>query len=255
MRDSSNGHTADNRLILIIEDEELVRNYISQLLVKAGWNTVAVGSAHEAVAELGQTAFRAVICLDRPHTGLELIKKRPARNRQTPFVFLTGRGNVDRCRAAFLYGAHNFLEKPCQPQTILDAIEQATRRFNVGAHDSSAALTHVHQALQIIDERYADYLLSVAGLAEGAKLTPEHFSRLFKDQVGRNPLEYIHHVRVGKSLPLLKDPTKSIYEIAVDCGFLNSTVFGIWFRRLHGVTPTAWRRNEVRRDKDQISNT
>ena len=64
----------------------------------------------------------------------------------------------------------------------------------------------------------------------------------FKHYLGRSPAEEIRRVRLEKGQELLARTDNSIGEIAVTCGFANSTRFGVAFRQRFGMTPLAYRK-------------
>lgn len=68
----------------------------------------------------------------------------------------------------------------------------------------------------------------------------------FQHYLGRSPAEEIRRVRLEKGQELLARTDLSIGEIAVACGFANSTRFGVSFRKRFGQTPLAYRKQLVR---------
>ena len=94
---------SSRRKILLVEDEELVRNYLKHQLQEGSWNVTAVGSGEDALAQLESTTFDAVLCdldLKRGPTGLDVLARMPSANEGTPFVLLTAHGSTGRCREA-----------------------------------------------------------------------------------------------------------------------------------------------------------
>lgn len=68
----------------------------------------------------------------------------------------------------------------------------------------------------------------------------------FQHYLGRSPAEEIRRVRLEKGRELLARSEMSIGEIAVACGFANSTRFGVAFRKRFGQTPLAYRKQLLR---------
>lgn len=68
----------------------------------------------------------------------------------------------------------------------------------------------------------------------------------FQHYLGRSPAEEIRRVRLEKGQELLARTDLSIGEIALACGFANSTRFGVAFRKRFGQTPLAYRKQLVR---------
>ncbi|MDZ4656378.1 MAG: DNA-binding transcriptional regulator [Bythopirellula sp.] len=68
----------------------------------------------------------------------------------------------------------------------------------------------------------------------------------FQHYLGRSPAEEIRRVRLEKGKELLARSDFSIGEIAVACGFANTTRFGVAFRKRYGQTPLAYRKQLLR---------
>jgi len=72
-------------------------------------------------------------------------------------------------------------------------------------------------------------------------LSPRYFSRIIKDKTGRSAREWISAVVIDESLLLLEDPENSIKDIAFKLSFPNQSLFGRYFLKYHGQTPSAYR--------------
>jgi AraC family transcriptional regulator len=86
--------------------------------------------------------------------------------------------------------------------------------------------------------------LSIGTAASEAGLSEFHFIRLFGEVVGQTPSDYITERRLTHAAELLKGTSKSVQEIALDCGYQNPSAFSRAFRRRFGVTPLGHRKAE-----------
>ena len=68
-----------------------------------------------------------------------------------------------------------------------------------------------------------------------------HLARLFKEQYGQTPNEYLNWLRAKKAADLLIHSQTSIQNIALDCGFGSLSSFYDWFKRRYGVSPNKYR--------------
>jgi AraC family transcriptional regulator len=82
---------------------------------------------------------------------------------------------------------------------------------------------------------------SLDELAVIAGCSPFHFARLFKATVGVSPHQYFIKQRIQRSQFMLARSEISITKVATDLGFDSSSHFAATFRRIVGVTPSAFR--------------
>jgi AraC-like DNA-binding protein len=83
---------------------------------------------------------------------------------------------------------------------------------------------------------------TVAEMAAHIGLSPAHLTVVFRQQVGRTPVEHVTVMRLERACALLDERRLSVTAIALDLGFCSSQWFATVFRRHCGVSPSAWRR-------------
>lgn len=90
--------------------------------------------------------------------------------------------------------------------------------------------------------RHFDQDLPLQTLADQAHYSPYHFHRLFKQQVGEAPKQYLLRLRLEKAIKeLIFYPQKSVYAIAMDCGFSSQSVFARAFKNKYGIPSEQYR--------------
>ena len=87
--------------------------------------------------------------------------------------------------------------------------------------------------------------LDLKTLSAHANLSPIYFHKLFTEYFGVTPQKYVLNHRIEASKILLSGTTKSLSEIAEECGFSSQSYFSTRFREATGLTPNAYRRNEM----------
>lgn len=113
--------------IFIVDDDPSVRKSLSRLLSKIGLLTETFPTA-QAFLDRGACNGPACLILDirMPGlSGLDLQKELRRINRTLPIIFITGHGNVPLSVQAMKAGAVDFLEKPFEEQTLIDAVHKA----------------------------------------------------------------------------------------------------------------------------------
>lgn len=101
----------------------------------------------------------------------------------------------------------------------------------------------VAQIMEFINKNYKDKL-SLDQLSKNVYLSPVYICKVFKDETGESPISYLIRVRLEAACELLKgDRSMSIQEVAEAVGYDNVYHFSKQFKKLVGVSPTAFKSN------------
>lgn len=106
---------------------------------------------------------------------------------------------------------------------------EAERRGDVFGQLQLWVLDHLHEALPL--ER----------LAGAAGMSPRHFSRRFRAEVGVTPAAYVAKVRLEEARRRLESGAQALKEVARTCGFADEQNLRRAFRRHVGVAPREYR--------------
>jgi AraC family transcriptional regulator len=85
--------------------------------------------------------------------------------------------------------------------------------------------------------------LSLQALANESGYSRVHFVRMFRAATGYSPHNYLLKLRLERARELLKNPSLSLIDIALDCGFSSHSHMSRLFRKSVGVTPSTYRRS------------
>ncbi len=96
------------------------------------------------------------------------------------------------------------------------------------------------RAKDLADGRYAEQL-TVADMAGAARLSPAHFSREFRKAFGESPHQYLLTRRLERAAALLRNTDWTVSRICMEVGLSSVGSFSTSFRRMFGLTPTAYR--------------
>jgi AraC-like DNA-binding protein len=86
--------------------------------------------------------------------------------------------------------------------------------------------------------------ISLTELAKQALVSPEHFSRVFKQITGMGLTSYINQRRITRAKELLVTTRESVAKIAEKCGFESTPHFYRIFKNYIGKTPADYRRSQ-----------
>lgn len=98
----------------------------------------------------------------------------------------------------------------------------------------------VENAKKYIDENFHKDV-SLDDVSRIVDISPFYFSKLFKQEVGKNFIEYLTDVRLQNAKILLNNPQYSIKEVCVMSGYSDPNYFSRIFKKYEGVTPSEYR--------------
>lgn len=128
---------------------------------------------------------------------------------------------------------------------LLAMIVEAAQQAQYRQQPSAQRVREVARYLR--DHPTAD--LSLQELASMANLSTQHFRGLFKEQTGYAPTQYQAQIRAQHAARLLASSHDSVGAVAAQLGFEDPLYFSRWFRRLMGVPPRQYaREQQVRND-------
>lgn len=119
------------------------------------------------------------------------------------------------------------------------------RNYSVTAHSVrklSGGLSgaRLRRAIEYIDS-HLDQNLSLSQIAETVGMSSYYFSRALKKSTGFTPHTYVIHQRMERAKQLLIETKLPVIDIALSVGYINHSHFSTQFRKLAGVSPTAYR--------------
>jgi AraC-like DNA-binding protein len=115
----------------------------------------------------------------------------------------------------------------------------ADRRYSLPSPYPTADRVTVQQALDYLHAHYANPI-GLDDLAALTHLSPYHFLRLFKAEVGMPPHTYLTQLRIQQAKALL-NRGQPIAEVAQQVGFTDQSHLARHFKRVVGVTPGQYR--------------
>jgi len=117
-------------LVLIIDDEEGIRESLSVILEDEGYRVVSAGSGEEALTML-QEQLPDLIILDvwlPGMDGIQTLQEITALKKELPVIMISGHGNIEVAVKATRIGAYDFLEKPLSLERVILSSKRALER-------------------------------------------------------------------------------------------------------------------------------
>ncbi len=105
-------------------------------------------------------------------------------------------------------------------------------------HQSTSGTFHIHvkSILQIIHERYFANL-TLDSLAHEVVTPHANLGQLFKQEVGMDFLDYVHHYRVEQAKAMLVEADATVLHVAKQVGYKDERNFSYVFKKWTGLTP------------------
>lgn len=118
--------TIDDHIVFIVDDDERVREALSELLDSHGMRAIAFRSAGDYVrADKPDVPACLILDIELPDiNGLDLQTQIAGRD-HPPIVFITGHGDIPSSVRAIKHGAVDFLTKPFSDADLMAAIHAA----------------------------------------------------------------------------------------------------------------------------------
>jgi len=115
--------------VAIVDDEQDMRQSISQWLALSGFDTETYASAEDALKGIGAD-YPGVVVSDIRMPGMDgmaFLKRLMSMDSGLPVIMITGHGDVPMAVEAMRVGAYDFLEKPFNPDRMTELAKKASQ--------------------------------------------------------------------------------------------------------------------------------
>ena len=96
--------------------------------------------------------------------------------------------------------------------------------------------------ISYIDEHFREKIY-IEELSAMINVSPDYFTKMFKESIGKTPIDYINGMRVNSAMELLCTTDMSMTEIADSIGFCNPNYFHKIFKQYMLTSPLAYRKS------------
>ncbi len=118
--------------------------------------------------------------------------------------------------------------------------EEVPRQASYG-HSQQQALKN---AVSFIEQHFAGEI-TLAQLAHAAGMERKYFCSFFRQMTRQTPIEYLNGYRIALAKERLLTEDAPVAQIALECGFNDSSYFTRLFHRTVGVTPRSYRQQPI----------
>ena len=120
-------------------------------------------------------------------------------------------------------------------------------RYYCGSKDEADRVIY-HNVLRLrsvityINEHYSEKIY-IEELSDMITVSPDYFTKMFKESIGKTPIDYINGLRINKSMQLLFTTDMQMSEVAEQVGFCNPNYFHKIFKQYMQTSPLNYRKN------------
>ncbi len=182
--------------ILIVDDEQEIRAFLSTLLHQEGFETIEAAEGKAALQAIAHGRADAVVLdIDMPGmSGLSVLHKAGKLNESIPIILLTGKGSISSAVDAMKNGAFDYLTKPFCNDVFIATLRRAVQRsFRSAAPEggdsladlmgSSAEVRKVFTAVELVGP--TDFTVIISGeTGAGKELVAKGLHRLSHRSTG-----------------------------------------------------------------------
>lgn len=244
--------------VLVVEDELLIRK---GLIFSFNWyeaNCVIVGEA-----ENGEEGLKKIVEL-KPDivivdinlpllNGIAMIE-RTIDECQYSAIIVSGYSEFEYAKQALKYGVTEYLLKPLDHSELKSAIEKAIERreirnvyFKISRNmadlkeinildyktDYGNSGGVIRKMLEYIENNYSCKIV-MSDISKYLNYSETLLNRKFKEQMKITCNEYLNRFRVQKTIEMIREGSRYIYDIAEHCGFSSYKYYNIVFKKYVG---------------------
>ena len=147
--------------------------------------------------------------------------------------------------------AEEFLSKDVCFRLIIKArvylmISTILRAYSEMKNDRDRMIYHNVIRLEPVIDYVAEHFeekIYVDSLAEIINVTSDYFIKMFRDSIGKTPIDYINGLRVNKAMQYLVETDMPMSDISDKIGFCNANYFHKIFKQYTDTSPLAYRKS------------
>jgi signal transduction histidine kinase/ligand-binding sensor domain-containing protein/AraC-like DNA-binding protein len=253
------GEKTDKPLLLIVEDNFDVRNYIISHLEEDYIIHKAIDGEDGFTKSIEKFPDLIISDVMMPKMdGFQLCEKLKTDERTShiPLILLTAKATSDDKIEGYETGADDYIMKPFDAKelqvrikNLIDQRKQLRKHFQKEGIFNlenkkiiSVDKKFLEKANKIINEHISDTSFGVELFASILAMSRAALHKKLIALIGEPPSELIKRIRLSKAGILLKNNTGNISEIALDVGFNNPAYFSECFKKQFGDTPSQYQR-------------
>lgn len=254
-KESSNGKP----VILVVEDQEDVRHYISQSL-QNDYHVLESSSAQDGIRQ-AEEAIPDLIVSDVMMPVMDgfqfcQIIRSNEKTSHIPMILLTAKASEQDKIQGLSSGADDYLVKPFNTRELLARIKNLieTRHMMREKFSSNAVIkpseisvtprdrSFMEKLLSVVEKNMDNERFNVDELAREVGMSQSQLHRKLKALINQSANNFIKSVRMHRAMELLQKEAGTISEIAYKTGYLDPGYFTKSFKSFFGKLPSEFKK-------------
>lgn len=142
-----------------------------------------------------------------------------------------------------------YFKMPVQQKTMLEKMTIFFDNCYIAIHPDSISSDQkrIQELKRLINVHFEkDQAFSLDSIAKEMNLSASYLSSIFKKNEKMTYKEYIHSLRLNMACDLLTNSNLTIEEVALHCGYQESSSFSRAFKKIYNLSPLNYRKKQTR---------
>ncbi|NDW12841.1 hybrid sensor histidine kinase/response regulator [Bacteroides sp. 214] len=263
--------TREKTTILIVEDNDSLRNFLCSIL-SSEYNIIEAANGEGGYNKAKELIPDFIISdvMMPVMDGLDMVKaiKEDKDICHIPIVLLSAKSSLDDRINGLEYGIDDYITKPFSTDYLKARIasliktrkllqeayrnkllsgEVATTRPDISPTEPQIVphdQLFIKQLMAFMEENIDNSALSVEDFAKEFALGRTSFYTKVKSLLGVSPIEFINEIRIKRAIQLINNGERNIAQIAYAVGFDDPKYFSRCFKKQTGMTPVQYREQD-----------
>lgn len=246
-----------NPLILLVEDNDEFRNYLSEFL-NNDYQVITASNGQEGLEKAFHKLPDLIISdLMMPHmNGVTLCQhiKKDIKTSHIPVILLTARNSEEKHLEGLNSGCNLYITKPfnfdilhSSIRNLLSERERLQKHYrkiisvNTSEHEIESLDDQlIQKAIKLVENHLEEPEFSVEQMSKELGMSRGQLYKKLISLTSKSPVEFIRLIRLQRAAQLLSKSQLTIAEIAYKVGYNNAKYFSKHFKEAYGVLPSAY---------------
>lgn len=237
--------------VMLIDDEQSARKLMRASINWESLNMEVVGEAASGIEAINvideMKPDIAFVDISMPFmNGIEFTEVATARYPKLVIIIMTALDQFEYARKCVSLPVFEYMLKPMVRSEITTVLERVKKRLDetLDTEGESAAesmngpemeQSTMEQIKKFIETNYTDSKINLASVAEQFGFSASYLSRKFKQETGKNFVEYLTECRMEKAMRLA-EAGKKMFQASAEVGVPDPNYFGRCFKKYAGMS-------------------